>query len=188
MKWSWTTLWLASCGTVAPATVPPLCCARIETATGVATATSLGNGLWLTAQHVVSKNQIVVLAGHPDRIEVVAVGDGSCPGGDWCFFRSGVLLDPALPYDASGKLPARGEQVTVLGYGGEKGELLMITARFRELRQGSIVLDFPDDRVYYGISGGPVIHNGRLLGVISGRVTEDGDVFQAAARPFAQNP
>ena len=168
--------------------MPPLCCARIETATGVATATSLGNGLWLTAQHVVSTDQLVLLAGHPDRIDVLTAGDGSCPGADWCFFTSGVTLDPAIQYASGGPLPARGEYVTVLGYGGEKGELLVITARYREIRRGAIVLDFPDDRVYYGISGGPVIHNGRLLGVISGRVTEDGDVFQTAARPFAQNP
>lgn len=185
-------LLLAACQCPTPPVLFPV--AEITTAGGErATATYLGSDVWATNQHVLGDNTHGTLLFSNVVLRSIDRGHGPTVGGDWVTFRAEPSVRvPVLPHDFATEVPV-GATVWVVGFGTPdrdvpyRSNLVRAIVRPALFPEGENVLTlsfcYKPDAIYYGMSGGAVIYEGRVVAILSGRARYGEEVRQLAVRP-----
>lgn len=182
---------LAGCvGSHLPPAVVPV--AEIKTDSVRATATHIGNGIWMTCRHVLERTQKVVLQYHETTAVLGETGPADAfVQGDWVIFHTEPpVVGPELPLNLTANI-AVGEEVFVAGYGwpgsDRPGQSNLVKAEVTAPIQceGDNVLHlcFPQSSTYPGLSGAAVIYAGHVVAILAGRMTYGMEVRQLAVRP-----
>jgi hypothetical protein len=177
-------LLLAACAgqeSLPPLSVLEAAVCEIQTDSGNrATAFYLGDGKWVSCAHVLGNARYILLGDRTVHVAGAVRGTSGDLDSDWVRFETYPPVRSNLMSVDFGATPPVGSEVWVVGYGWANGTpewrgtncvrgVVSTTPAGHADVPGTLVLELPQGPDYHGLSGAPVIWDGRVVGVLCGK-------------------